>query len=210
MNKAINKVSRAFKDVFRKHIIKILETHTIPIVKEIIIEDYELMLNSQVTDARSRTRPDDYFDEFVEQLNEFEYIEEDIDVVSLLVPDMDTFSFSGRLRVIQEILEGTVGSYVEVDLEQLEQIYSRVPTMLDVFDSSVRKKDRIVKLRKTVDVQNRLRANNIPIVDFPFSNTPPLNIFNNAKERVDKELLEESIEKALSEANKEFVNMVSK
>ncbi len=204
MEKLAKKASKDIKSLFKKHLLVVFESDIVPKIKEMIIEDYNTSLNDRVTNPKSRTRPEYYMDEFIDHLEEFEYIDTGEDKLSISVPDMDTFDFGGKLNVIQDILEGKAGNYVEVDMAQLGKMYNRPPRVLVFIDSSVPRKERIVTLRKTVDVLNRLRANNIPIVDYPFSNTPPIDIFGKTAEYVEKELLNESISEVLTRANKEF------
>ncbi len=207
MKKIKEKAINDIKSLFKKHILIIFDDDVIPRIKEMIIEDYDLLLNGEVINLKSRTRPENYMDAFINRLDEFEYVYIYDRKLSLLVPDTDTFDFSGRLVVIQEILEGTAGSYIEVDMSQLEKMYDKIPPTLEFVDPFVPLKERIVKLRKTDDILNKLRTNNIPIVDYPFSNTPPINIFERTSGYIEKKLLGDSISEALLRANREFTKI---
>ena len=204
--KLYDKSSKVMKDLTKKHLITAIKNTAVPKIKESIISDYNMMLNGRVTDRRSRTAPEDYMDDFVSRLENFNYIKSDDIVVTLVVPDLNNFDFSGRLRVVKDILEGTAGSYVELDMDQLEQIYKKKPITVEYVDPFLPQKERLVKLRKTIDVINRLRSNRIEIVDYPFSNTPPIDIFSNTKEYVEKDLLSNLINSAIGAAKKEFVD----
>lgn len=204
MNKTLKKANKDLTKIIEKNILRRVEEYVIPIIKEMITNDYNMMLNGRVTDRNSRTNPEDYMDEFVDRLDEFEYIVKTDTGIRVCVPDIENFDFSGRLRVIQDILEGTTGAYVEVDIEQLEDIYGKRPITVEYVDASIPMKERIVKLRKTADVIKRLKANDIKIVDYPFSNTPPIDIFATTNEYVEKELINAIIDESLVVSNKEF------
>ncbi len=204
MNKILKKASGNMAKLTEKHIIIILEKEVVPKIKEIILNDYNMMLSGRVTDRKSRTNPDIYIDEFTDRLEGFSYITITDRGVRLTTPDINNFDFSGRLKVVEDILEGVAGSYVEVDMDQLEKIYGKKPIVVDTVDASVTKKERIIKLRKTADVLNRLRVNKIQAVDYPFSNTSPIDIFYNINKDVDKELLDPAINAALKLAQKEL------
>ena len=204
MKKVMKKVEKDITSLTKKHVIKIFEEDAIPTIKSMILDDYNLMLNDQVTDRKSRTQPERYMDVFTERLDEFEYIVMDDDSMSLVVPGMDNFDFSGRLRILKNIIEGTSGTYVEIDEVQYEQMYERPPRLLDPFDPTMRKKERMYLLRLTGDLRRRMREGRIPIVRYPFSNTPPIDIFERTNTFVEKELLNKSISDALSRAQREF------
>jgi hypothetical protein len=204
-----SKIVKNLRDTIKSYLLKDLQSNCIPEIKKIILEDYNALLVGRVTDIKSRTAPDEYLEDFTNRLNTFEYIKMVDGEVKLEVPDIDTFDFSGRLRVIQDILEGTVGNYIEVDMKQLEMLYKKAPVTLDYVDASLPPKERIIKLRKTSDVIRRMKSNNLEIVDYPFSNTPPIDIFSRASEQVKRKLLNFSIEKSIKEAQKELANTFS-
>jgi hypothetical protein len=204
MNKLVSKATKDLTKITTRIVVENLEKEAIPIVKNMIMNDYEMLLNGRVTDRNSRTNPEDYMDEFESSLSVFKFVINTENGIRFVVPDMENFNFSGKLRVIKDILEGTAGNYVEVDMKQIEKIYKKRPTTIEYFDSSVPLEERIIKLRKTLDVINRLKENNIPIVDYPFSNTPPIDIFYNTSRYVEKELLKKIINESLEVSSKEF------
>jgi len=170
-----------------------------------IMDEYDSQLAAAVTNRDSRTRPEQYREDFLERLEEFDYISSIGTKITLSVPDMDNFDFSGRLKIIQTILDGTAGTYVEVDEEQYVQMYNRQPRRTDVFDPDVPKKERIYLLRWNIDVRNRLSSNNIKIVRFPFSNTPPFDIFTAAENYVT-----DNMNEWISEFTAEFTKLIKR
>ena len=57
-------------------------------IKDAIISEYDEQLVDVVTDRRSKTNPNLYREEFIERLDEFEYLEESGDTLTLNIPDM--------------------------------------------------------------------------------------------------------------------------
>lgn len=186
--KEARKVATVLEKSSKEKFLQTLMVLAVPQITGAILEDYDSRLVAAVTDRKSRTRPDLYRDAFVDRLFEFDYIKETPKGATLCTPDMDNFNFSGQLRIIENILNGTAGVHVEVDEEQYVQMYSRQPRLTDLFDPDLPKKKRIYLLRLTVDVRNRLRNNNIDLVRFPFSNTPSIDIFGTANSLVEDNL----------------------
>lgn len=165
---------------------------------DIILIDYDIEL--EVSDRRSKTAPHLYRDDFIDRLQEFEYTEVNRLTVNLIIPDMENFDFKGRLRVVETILEGTAGAHVEINAEDYEKIYNRRPINLEPLDKSLPKRDLFYIIRYTSDVQRRERdILKKKLVPYPFSNTPPIDIFSTADKYVDDNLddwIDEAVDKA--------------
>jgi hypothetical protein len=206
MRKFVQKAVKSYKDFVIDEVnneLKIREEET----RDIIIQEYDLQLTSVVTDRRSRTNPglSKYRDAFIEALNEIEMVKETEGGWSFVVPTVGTFPFNtGTLKVIQNILEGTVGIYVEIDADQYEQMYNKRPIGLQAFDDTARKRDMIYIMRYTADVRRRERASlEEELVKYPFSNTPSIDIFDSAVEYVEDNL-DDWIDDAITTAIKKF------
>jgi hypothetical protein len=199
------RVSVGMDALVKKHLNLIFKNNAAPQIQEAILAEYDEELVDVVTDRRSRTNPNFYRSDFNEQLEEFEYIEDSGNTISLNVPDMENFEFVGRLKVIETIMQGTIGTYVEVDERQYLSIFNEKPKPHEVFDSSVAPRDRIYLVRYTKKVSNADKEQQLKLVEFPFSNTPPINIFE-AGNVFAKENMDRWIREALEAAQKEFVN----
>ena len=198
-----NKINK-LDDATRENLVDIFEETTIPNIKNIILQDYDSELISVVTDRKSRTNPLFYRDEFMEALDEYVYVEIGDNSETLNVPTIDTFNWNqGRLRIIENILEGSVGKYVEVDEEQYIAMYSKRP-FTQPFDKTVPKKERIYLLKLNADV-NRRWASAYPkdgMVNYPFSNMSSVDIFTNANNYV-QENMKDWISAAIKKSQKE-------
>jgi len=177
-----------------------LETYNIPTIQSIILEEYDIELTGRVTNRRARTNPIYYRDEFEEALMNFEWIDKNSDQAKLTTPEVDNFNWDqGTLRIIENILEGTLGVFIEADEEQYVAMYGKRP-IIQPFDKTVPLKKRIYILKLTGDVRRRWRnaypKNNI--VRYPFSNSAPIDIFATANKYV-----EENIKNWIDEAIKE-------
>jgi len=183
-----------------------LETYYIPVIQNFILQEYDIELTGRVTDRRSKTNPIYYRDEFEQALYDFDWIIETKDQVTLMTPETDTFNWhQGRLRIIQDVVEGTVGMFVEVNEEQYIAMYDKRP-IIQPFDRAVPIKERIYLLRYSGDVRGRWRRTypRNEIVKFPFSNTPPIDIFYSANKYVE-ENINKWIDEAIKESHKEIV-----
>lgn len=173
-----------------KNFVRIFELDYIPQIKEAILTDYDNELVALVTDRNSRTNPLYYRDEFKTALDNFEYLSVNSGKVKLTIPDIENFNWGqGRLRIIRNILEGTLGVYVEVDENQYVAMYDKRPQIAP-YDKTVPARERIYLLRYTADLRNREIATfaRPVLVRYPFSNTPPIDIFNRAEDLVNENL----------------------
>ncbi len=200
----VNNAIEDFGSLSQKRFEKVLYNDAIPMLVDIIMSEYDLDLVSAVTSRDSRTNPVFYRSTFLERLEDFEFVSEQEKGLLLRTPDMENFDFSGRLKIIENILDGTAGVYVEVDEGQYVQMYNRQPRRTDVFDPDVPKKQRMYLLRLTEDVNNRLRRNNIKRIKFPFSNSPPIDIFSAADQFVESDM-GRWIQYTIEDAKRDFV-----
>jgi hypothetical protein len=202
---AVRKKVERFDKLIRERYIGNLENYYIPTMIEIILVEYDGQLTGQVTDRKSRTNPLFYRDEFQEALMNHEWIREGRNETILDIPEVDTFNWrQGRLRVIEKILEGLIGQYVEVDGEQYVAMY-RKPPALEAFDKTVPRKERIYTLRLSNAVRRKWAETfpKKPLVKYPFSNQPPVDIFQYANTYAEENMSKWS-EEAIREAKKEI------
>ena len=182
-----------------------LENYYIPTIINLIMTEYNIELTGRVTDRRSRTNPIYYAEEFEDALQEYNYIIIADGKVTLSVPETDTFNWrQGRLRVIENVVEGTIGRFIEVDGEQYVAMYKKHPA-IQPFDKDVPIKERIYLIRFTGAVRRRWKESfpKKQPVEFPFSNQPPIDIFVSANKYVD-ENMNKWIEEAIIESKKEI------
>jgi len=205
VKKAVHKKAEQLNKLIQETYVFNLETYYIPETQNVILQEYDIELTGQVTDRRARTNPIYYRDEFEEALMNFEWIDITGGATKLVVPETETFDWNqGSLRIIENILEGAMGTFVEVDEEQYVAMYSKRP-IIQPFDKTVPLKKRIYIVRLTGDVRRRWRIaypkNNI--VRYPFSNQPPIDIFGPANKYVE-ENIRSWIDEAITEATKEI------
>jgi len=153
-------------------------------VVAMIMDDYDARL--VVDDRNSKTNPQDpkYRDEFENRLMNFDFINMVSDRISFKLPDMETFDFRGNtMKVIEQILEGTAGIYVEVSEEDYEKMFGKKIISKDPLDTSVPKKERVYLMRYSNIVRaaerNTFGRNNY-LTKYPFSNTPPIPVLDAA------------------------------
>lgn len=172
-------------------------------VREVIIAEYDEELVDVVTDRKSKTNPNLYRDEFIERLESYTYVKYSGDVVTLSVPDMETFDFSGRLRVIESIMRGLTGIYVEINEEDYIKVFGKRPVNQEPIDNYVSPKDRIYLVKHTGKIKRSERELKKKFVRYPFSNTAPIEILEEGQKFVD-ENINMWTEEAITEAQKVF------
>lgn len=187
--------------------LKIVLDDAVAMLQSHIIEEYDTELVDVVTDRNSKTNPNLYREEFIDRLYKFNYFERRGDEVILRAPDMNNFDFSGRLRVIRTIMEGVAGIYVEVNGDDFLSIFNKRPINEDPLDEYVPPKEQIYIERYTGRIRKWERDNNKKLVRYPFSNSPPIKIFEPAEEYVDKHMdqwLNDALELATSKTFTRF------
>ncbi len=173
----IKRNAECFDKLIRDEMIDVLES-VIPDIIESIMSEYDLRLVGAVTDKKSKTMPELYYGDLRIALEEFIEVEYGDNDISINIPDMDNFKFVGRLRVLRHIFEGTTGVYVEVSAEDYEELFGKKPISIDPFDSAVPKKVMIYLIRYGASIRKLEKEKlNKKLVIYPFSNTPPINIF---------------------------------
>jgi len=202
VRKKVDKHDEYLKDAIREDL---AEIH-VPELKEIIMADYDAELSFRVTNRKSKTNPTFYREEFVEALDEFEWLDTGTNYTKVIVPDMENFNWGyKRLRVIQNILDGTIGAYVEISEEQYIAMFKKTPLVSQAYDKSVPRKQRIYLLRYNAQVQRqeRITYGKRVLVRYPFSNTPPIDIFETAT-RFSEDTGTEFVAKSIKKATKEY------
>ena len=201
----VRKTAEKYNDLIQERYIENLENYYIPIIQDIILQEYDGQLVGRVTDRRSRTNPIFYRDEFKQALLDFEWIEKSRNKTIFITPETNTFNWrQGRLRIIENIVEGTIGRFMEVDGEQYVAMYTKNP-VIQPFDKTVPRVERIYTLRITGDTRRRWRDSfpRLGIVEYPFSNQPPIDLFDAANQYVE-ENMKGFIDEAIKDATKEI------
>jgi hypothetical protein len=192
---------------FMKYIRSALEKEYVPLVKKEIMDEYDNALVNPVTDRRSKTNPILYKREFEDALDTFQFLVDGDTTTTFVMPDMENFPFDrGRLRIVKNILEGVIGTYVEVDEEQYITLFGKRAVLSDPYDKTVSSKERIYLVRYTNDIQRREYQlfKKPTFVRYPFSNSPPIRLFDPAEKFV-KENYATWLNTILNKATKVFV-----
>lgn len=151
-------------------------------VREVILEDYDLMLNG-VANPRSKIAPEKLMPEFIDRLNDFEFVEKTGDAIKITTPNMENFPFYGKVRPLENILEGLAGKYVEVDGKD----YRRASGKLTYRGRHIRMDvTYLFKYDKEVVEWEHALSKKFDV--YPFSNTPPIDIFGRADEFMEDNL----------------------
>ena len=203
MKKEIKTLEKLLKKELHKKFIEAKEG-----IIDAVMREYDSSLT--ISDRNSKSNPEFYRDEFEERLENFGYIEESGDTIKFTVPTMENFDFSGRLKVIEQIMEGSAGKYVEVNTEDYEKMFGKKVLSRETLDTSVSKKDLIYLMRYNSKVRNAElttfgRRNYL--VKYPFSNTPPIKILDEAESFID-ENMDKWVKEAVNKATKKFKTTV--
>jgi len=163
---------------FNKHIPDIIEEAS---------NLYEDLLLGVTIEKDSLANPEFFYDSFIERLTKFQFIS-DTSQVQLEIPNEDTFDFSDDLVILKFITEGVVGNYLELPEKDLNVILKSKG-----LDDKVKRRFRSLPgvISSDLPASRRFRLLNIKselsqiaqeildkkLVFFPFSNMPPLNVF---------------------------------
>lgn len=173
-------------------------------IKQVIIEEYDDKLTSSTVNSKSSIDYNMYRDEFISRLDDFQFIKEEGDIISLDVPDIETFDFSDGLEIVEIMMEGLSGTYVEVNEKEYSHIFGRKPRLSEAIDKRVSPKDRVFLIRYSGKVRGVEKDLKKRFVRYPFSNTPPIDILEAGSLFVDDNL-NVWINNAIERANKEVV-----
>ncbi len=194
------KLDRSIHNINNLYDIKIEEVFKskVSAVKDIIMNDYD-QLSSFIVDTRSKADPAQLKELFILALDDFEFVKNTPNLMFSL-PDLDTFDFTD-LELIEQILEGTVGEYVEVPHEAL----SILGIVLNLIPINVlaEPQDRVYIMEANDELKARARRLlDYPLVIFPFSDTPSQYglVFGGADTYVE-ENIDSWIDTAIKEAN---------
>jgi len=162
-------------------------TKAVAQIKKVIIAEYD-RLSSIMDDPNSKANPALYRDDFIKRLDNFSYVENVGDTVSINVPDMETFDFSGRLKVVETIINGVAGSYIEMSGEEYKSIFKRTPFSPDSRGAEDLSNEDIYLIRYNNNIRNIEKHLKKDFVKYPFSNMPPIDVLEKAGEFVDSNM----------------------
>jgi len=180
-------MDRRIKDSYRYTIVKLEQMFEdkIPELIEVIMEGYD-SLSVKVSDSNSKTNPELFRDQFKEKLDNFTYVYKTLTQTKLVVPDMYNFNFVG-IPIVEQILEGTAGTFVEILHEDLVKLTGKSTINEEPVDSSITKQKRVYLIRYDDKVRQAEKGVlKKKLIRFPFSNTPALDatVFGVAEEYV--------------------------
>ena len=164
------KVDRVINNINSLYGIKIEEVFRSKVdeVKNIIISDYD-KLSSFIVDTKSKADPAQFKELFILAIDKFEFIKNEINPI-FSIPDLDTFDFTD-LELVEQILEGIAGEYVEVPHEILSTL--GITSSLIPINALVDSQDKVYIMEANDKLKTRAeRWLGYPLVVFPFSNIP--------------------------------------
>ena len=174
-------------------------------IKQVIIEEYDDKLTGSTVNSKSLIDYNMYREEFISRLDEFQFIKENGNIITLDVPDIETFDFSDGLEIVKTMMEGLSGVYVEVNEKEYSHIFGRKPRIAEAVDGRVAPKDRVFLVRYTGRVRSAEKGGSKQFVRYPFSNTPPIDVLEAGSLFVNDNL-NVWINNAIERSNKEIVN----
>jgi hypothetical protein len=192
------RLKRDVKFEIRNSLVKLLENKIVPRVIDIIMDEYNSQLNGVVT-VSSELAPEHFMSEFYDRLKSFDFVKDRGRVVTFSCPDMENFDFSGDLEFIQTVLEGIVGTHVEVSSK-----YYNVMFASDVVDrqETTDRKPYLLMLTDEIRLWENRLGKKFRI--FEFSNSSPKDIFSEAEKFV-----EDNLDEWIDEASDSCLNKIS-
>jgi len=199
-----NKIANDMKTLVKKQLIETI-TEFVESLKEIIVSSYDSALGGTIVAPGSRINMQDIRASLIEQLNQFNYMSMG-NSVEVHVPDMENFNFSKNpnLRLLKTILEGVVGVYVLVDGKEFVSIYGHKPINEETLEESFAPAEMLYLVSYSPKVQSIETKLKKKFVKYPFSNMPPVRLFE-AGAGLD---IGPYIKKAIEEAQKKLGDSV--
>lgn len=161
-------------------------------------EIYKDLLFGTVYEDDSLSSPENFYELYVERVDNFEYLNEDTPF-TLEIPNNDTFDFSDGLGILQLIVEGVVGDFFELPEMLLQEVYSS--KRIDNEDIAyLNNLPGNISDNVLPELQFRLIPTDDYLVDtiqnivdrdlvlFPFSNSTPVPIFDELEQFVKDKL----------------------
>lgn len=182
--------SLKLETLLQEYLVDILKKQ-IPVVNEIIMRDYDLMLNGVDTNRDSKAKPEYYEDDFRRLLGDLDddvYVKttDSVGLITFVVPDETNLDLSS-LPLLLIIFEGLPGRYVTATGKQFkdakEKIGSRKP-----LNPESRRDDMVYLIRYTQALRKRIEAalalrRGLP--PYAFSNMKGIDIFESADNYID-------------------------
>jgi len=175
----LNRITNDINDVLNVNMEIEFSSH-IDEIKTILLDSYD-DLNLLKADTFTHFDLLLFKNIFSERLDNFDFIEKEDYIVSIVTPDIENFNFSG-LEVLHQILEGTLGFYLEISQDDLSLL--NIPMYRDPI---IINQERFYLLEYSKRLEDRaMQVLSKKLTMFPFSNTPPLDniLFGRAEEFV--------------------------
>jgi hypothetical protein len=118
---------------------------------------------------------------------------------------MDTFDFSGRLKIIQTIFEGVAGTYVEISNEDYMKIFTTGIISSDFIQGQESLRGSVFLVRYNDDIKNIESRLKKLFIKYPFSNMSSFSVLEEGEKFVNDNIdqwVEESIEDATKSLSK--------
>jgi hypothetical protein len=190
-------------------------------IMDIAIAAYEDLLLGVISSKKSLADPANFYDAYIEAIYNFNYLPEDTEHITLVLPEEETFKFEGQLEVLGFIVEGTAGIYLELPDSDLSTILSikgvdpnvkkRLVNLPGVHSSSLPIQMRFSLLSSTGSLDNTVQAIlDKKLVRFPFSNSSPVSLFEPIHDYVNNNIddwINSSIEDAVTYTKKGITNV---
>lgn len=200
------KVSKKLVSLIKKSLQEKLTEFIIPDVIERVITDFDNYFSQFDISPRSNFKLEDIREIFYDRLIRFEYIDIDdsIDNVKFISPDMDNFNFNRELGVLKTIFDGISGDYVEIGISKYISIFGARPVGEALNDDLPEQEKVYLVSYKSFMSGNKIAVRNT-LVKFPFSDTSPFDVFEETNYFVEENLdkwVDESIIEAESKLSK--------
>lgn len=154
-------------------------------------------LMSFIYDKDSKANPAIYRDTFKDRLDEFKYVIDKGDNISIVSPDLDNFDFSSGLKILEIIMNGIVGTYIEISPQDYEKIFNKRFVNSEFIENVDGQDIFILRYDNYIQkIENNMKRK---FVKYPFSNTPPFKIFEEGDKFISNNVdswIEDAIEMA--------------
>lgn len=181
-------------------------------IVDIYLDTYQDIFSDLLIDEASLAKPEYFLDDYKKSLTIFSYITNvGSNYIKFKVPSEDTYEFNGRLKFLELLQNGFVGTYYELSIndynalllrkdlsKKLVEILYSLPGILSE-DVTMDLDFYLLDEKYNVhEIFQKILGKNLII--FPFSNFPPVDLFsrgeeyfNNSKDRMTPKIIEQAI-----------------
>lgn len=149
-------------------------------MRNVVVNNYTKITDG--IDSGSVLKSSSIINGIIDRLRKFDYIVKSKDQIKLTTPDKHNFNFVGDLSILNVLHEGIVGYYTEIKISDYNRVISETRMLKGNYSNDLSMPVVLIKTSSTIPLIERFLKKKL--VEYPFSNTGPIDIFYNVDDIV--------------------------